>query len=397
MEGDVSSILPRPTLPPQSPNPKDSSNQANNSVHRYASRDLRTREAQAEIEKWDAWHACAGMSRTEAKRRYITTLIETMKEYASGTSESRELVAELEFVWNQIRSQSGSDESEEGESPTRRLERAGMKQTGMLGRGDDGGGGGGSTRSLGENGRSGVMETSIFSRLDSSGSRGGHDSGVIVDPSRDQTRSRNQGLRVLSPTSQRGSDDIVENEELAEAIPEPDDDEEYASASEDPSAKPKSKSIPIPSPPASPSPHSHSHPPPGGTDTWRTQIESHLRHLTTELAALREQLSSHNLLSRSSFSIPLPSHLSLRKRVFLRISLWLRWLFWASVRQAVIQLGILAVVLVWGRIRGDRTVETWVRDRISEFWSWARFVARGVRDRDGNLVRGLAVGRVRVS
>lgn len=30
----------------------------------------------AEVEKWDAWHAQAGLSKTEAKRRYITTLIE---------------------------------------------------------------------------------------------------------------------------------------------------------------------------------------------------------------------------------------------------------------------------------------------------------------------------------
>src|SRR5436190_20322938 len=73
MEGDVAGIFPRPSLPPSSPDP------ASSSVHKYASRDLRAREAQAEVEKWDAWNACAGMSRTEAKRRYITTLIDTMK------------------------------------------------------------------------------------------------------------------------------------------------------------------------------------------------------------------------------------------------------------------------------------------------------------------------------
>lgn len=128
MEGDVSAILPRPALPLNSPNPNDPAS-SNPTVHRYASRDVRTRELQSEIEKWDAWDSCAGMTRTEAKRRYITTLIETMKEYASGTSESRELVSELEFVWNQIKSQSGSDESESGESPTRKLERAGLKRT----------------------------------------------------------------------------------------------------------------------------------------------------------------------------------------------------------------------------------------------------------------------------
>lgn len=51
----------------------------------------------------DAWSAQHGLSRTEAKCNYIATLIETMHKYASTTPESRELVAELEFVWDQIK------------------------------------------------------------------------------------------------------------------------------------------------------------------------------------------------------------------------------------------------------------------------------------------------------
>ncbi|KFY85466.1 hypothetical protein V500_08399 [Pseudogymnoascus sp. VKM F-4518 (FW-2643)] len=61
-----------------------------------------------EQEKWDAWDAQKGVSRTEAKRRYIEALIETMHRYASTTSDSRELVAELEFVWDQIKHNSAS-------------------------------------------------------------------------------------------------------------------------------------------------------------------------------------------------------------------------------------------------------------------------------------------------
>lgn len=34
----------------------------------------------------DSWHAQKGLSRTEAKRQYITTLIETMHRYASTTA-----------------------------------------------------------------------------------------------------------------------------------------------------------------------------------------------------------------------------------------------------------------------------------------------------------------------
>ncbi|KIW29055.1 uncharacterized protein PV07_04901 [Cladophialophora immunda] len=292
MEGDVESILPRPTLPSVSPDPNNSKS---NNVHRYASRDLRVREAEAEIEKWDAWHACAGMSRTEAKRRYISTLIETMKEYASGTQESRELVSELEFVWNQIKSQSGSSEDEDAESPTRRLERAGLRQTTSFGSLPPGQ----STRGEGES----------LSRLNS-------------DPNR---------LRVLSPVSQRGSDDIVESEEV--------DPVTHAVIG------PLSSSRRAPSDP-----------------DWRSRIESHLRHLSTEVAALREQLSANHLLSSSSFS---PELTSRRRRIFYRISTWVKWLAWALVRQILVDASLVFLFVIWARWKGykDRRVEDWVRRR----------------------------------
>ncbi|MCJ1417929.1 hypothetical protein MMC32_004274 [Xylographa parallela] len=61
----------------------------------------------------DAWSAQHGLSRTAAKRRYISTLIATMHTYASATPDARALVAELEFVWDQIRANeaAGSDDS----------------------------------------------------------------------------------------------------------------------------------------------------------------------------------------------------------------------------------------------------------------------------------------------
>lgn len=40
-------------------------------------------ELQRERDKWDAWNAQSGISRTEAKRRYIEALIETMHRYAT--------------------------------------------------------------------------------------------------------------------------------------------------------------------------------------------------------------------------------------------------------------------------------------------------------------------------
>lgn len=53
--------------------------------------------------KWDAWKREEGLSKTEAKRRYISYLIDTMKVYASDRLEARELLSELEYLWDQIK------------------------------------------------------------------------------------------------------------------------------------------------------------------------------------------------------------------------------------------------------------------------------------------------------
>lgn len=64
-------------------------------------------ELQREKDKWDAWNSHSGISRTEAKRRYVEALIDTMHRYAN-TPDALELVAELEFVWDQIKNNSPS-------------------------------------------------------------------------------------------------------------------------------------------------------------------------------------------------------------------------------------------------------------------------------------------------
>ncbi|KAK4644464.1 hypothetical protein QC761_305030 [Podospora bellae-mahoneyi] len=91
MEGDVDGVMERPTSS-SFPNPE---------------------ELSREQDKWDAWKSQTGLSRTEAKRRYVEALIETMHRYAN-TPNALELVSELEFVWNQVRSNEPS--SEEGGS-----------------------------------------------------------------------------------------------------------------------------------------------------------------------------------------------------------------------------------------------------------------------------------------
>jgi acyl-CoA-binding protein len=66
MEGDVDGVMDRPRSAPHSRDEND--------------------ETTREQEKWDAWDAQKGVSRTEAKRRYIEALIETMHKYASTTA-----------------------------------------------------------------------------------------------------------------------------------------------------------------------------------------------------------------------------------------------------------------------------------------------------------------------
>ncbi len=235
------------------------------------------------------------MSRTEAKRRYVSTLIETMKGYASGTQESCDLVAELEFVWNQIKSQSGSSEDEDADSPTRRLERAGLKQMTSFGSLPPG---------------------------QSTGAEGGSRSRANSDPNR---------MRMLSPVSQRDSEDIVEGEEV------------------DPATG------------AMIGPLSSSRPASSDRD-WKSRIDTHIRQLSTEVAALREQLSQNNLLASSSLD---GTYMSRRRRILYRTSTWMKWLAWALVRQMMVDASLLSLYIIWARWKGykDRRVENWVRRR----------------------------------
>ncbi|TVY21416.1 Autophagy-related protein 37 [Lachnellula arida] len=92
MEGDVDGVMERP-VSEEDGGPKGD-------------------ELKRERDKYDAWDAQRGISRTEAKRRYIEALIETMHR------DARELVAELEFVWDQIKNNSASSS---GSSPGRRV------------------------------------------------------------------------------------------------------------------------------------------------------------------------------------------------------------------------------------------------------------------------------------
>lgn len=287
------------------------------------------------MEKWDAWRECAGLSRTEAKRRYIEVLIQTMKVYAAGTTEARELVSELEFVWDQIRGQrSSSDES--------------IRNSGRAGAGV--------REDAGEAGRLRVL---------SPVSRGGG-SGEIVE-GEDASIPEREGLGARNY-----------NDQTAEGQEEEEDDEEedFRDAPDGSEAKARRpldrRRKPYYAVQAS-------------EKKWRHQVETALTKITTELAALREQLEELNLYSSSPFYNRSGfGFLGKSGRRKSGLVAWTRWLVWVALRQIALDAVLLAMLLLWGVRTGDRRVERWVGRR----WSQVRTLAEGLRAKWDGMAGG---------
>ncbi|KAG6360352.1 hypothetical protein INS49_011410 [Diaporthe citri] len=212
MEGDVDGVMDRPT----------------------ASSGMHGDELQREQDKWDAWDSQRGLSRTEAKRRYIEALIETMHKYAT-TPDAAELVSELEFVWNQIKNNSPSSSNE-------------------------------SAKQLGTDGP----------------------------------------MKVLSPMSEEDEAELDYQRRMAAG--DPDDDGEYVKR--------------------------------GGK--WSKKMERAIVRLSTEIAALREQITSGR---------------EWRSRKERSFGAWVRWLLWTVMKHAVADALLIFLVLIWMRRRKDRRLE----------------------------------------
>ncbi|PWY73098.1 hypothetical protein BO94DRAFT_500610 [Aspergillus sclerotioniger CBS 115572] len=276
-----------------------------------------TADVYMECEKWDAWYAQRDLSRTEAKRRYISTLIETMHNYASQTAEARELVAELEFVWDQIKSSPSSLSSQE-----------------LTSHGSD-------------------------ARVQSSLTRPEYEQ--LLASARGDSR-----LRVLSPVSQPeggfrrqmeeqrdGGEEEEEEEVYAEAqdnlFENEEEDNEHEDHDRDEAHEYQHQSYNLPDREGSDRHHSHhSHHeeigerrPPVDDRRWRRRVEQALTKMTAEIAAVREQMEARALAHRRRSSI----------------WAWLKWLVWVTARQIVVDLALLGMLLVWMRMRGDRRLE----------------------------------------
>ncbi|KAA8651877.1 hypothetical protein EYZ11_004188 [Aspergillus tanneri] len=312
-----------------------------------------TADVYAECEKWDAWFAQRGLSRTEAKRRYISTLIETMHRYASQTPEARELASELEFVWDQIKSNTSASVASSSMS---------------------------SSSSNSAKNPVGVLPLSQSQTQSRYGSIGGRLARSEYDHLVATARG-NSKLRVLSPVSQpeevyrRGSHGHLGSrpmrDDMEDAEEEEEEEEEYAEAQDnlsednddndddthddhheaDVNRSRGSHAISESSDARESSPQ---HSSPGRQNRrWRRRVEQALTKMTAEIAAVREQMEARALAHRRRTSV----------------WAWLKWLVWGAFRQILWDLTLLGMMLIWMRMRGDRRLEEKLRMGWSELKS----------------------------
>ncbi|CAI4212503.1 unnamed protein product [Parascedosporium putredinis] len=184
---------------------------------------MRSEDLKREMDKWDAWDAQKGLTKTEAKRRYIETLISTMHRYAT-TGDAKELVAELEFT-----------------------------------------------------------------------AEGGP-------------------MKILSPMSEQDEAEL-ESQRISAIL----DDEEENEIN---------GSVPV------------------AGNKWARKVERALQKLSTEVAALREQITTGR-------------EWKFKKEMSWKA--WFTWLFWAALQHLVMDFVVLSIVLIWLRKKKDRRLEDLVR------------------------------------
>ncbi|RMY74504.1 hypothetical protein D0863_03203 [Hortaea werneckii] len=301
MEGDVATLSPRPSA--------------------ATSPSMSTEALKKEQEKWDAWKSNEGLSRTEAKRRYIEKLISTMHEYASGTDEAKELVEELEFVWDQIKSNSNHSSSSERSSPLQNLERSGY---------------------ISSSGNGNNMVSSSAAAME-------------------QTRKEeSRGLKVLSPVSQvdeeEGMDEDrdIDEEEFVDAPVSQVDIQDFGEHASDQRVIGGNDSGEVQPRPRVPE-----------ADTrWKKRVESSLIRLTTEVAALREQLESRRFFSRQ------------RRYSFWG---WILRLSWWAVQLIVADAVVLWLVILYMRRKNDRKLEGAIRVLLGDAVAQVQKVGREVK------------------
>ncbi|PGH34771.1 hypothetical protein GX50_02452, partial [[Emmonsia] crescens] len=350
---------------------------------------------QAEREKWDAWYAQRHLSRTEAKRQYITALLDTMNKYASSTLEARELISELEFVWDQIKSNRSSSSSSGGSPSHVHVSNTPQSQQ----------------QQLQQQQPSNIItptppsRSNYGSQYGSIGGRISRAEAAEEGMDRPLYAGRDSRLRVLSPVSQPDVDmpggggrrnydgragvggregEMEEEGEEENEEEDEEDEEDFQEARDSPYEEDEDNddedddersdnnnqnniNINI-NPDDNDGDGGIQRRTPGGSDggrdrdrdrdkdnpkpkpkakltynrRWRRRVEQAMTKMTAELAAMREQMEARVLSNRRRSSL----------------WAWVKWVVWVIVRQVCWDLVLLGCVLVWLRImRGDRRLE----------------------------------------
>ncbi|KAL1903634.1 hypothetical protein Sste5346_000263 [Sporothrix stenoceras] len=337
MEGDVDGVMERPNA--------------------YSG--LAVDELRREQDKWDAWNAQRGLGRTEAKRRYIESLIETMHTYAT-TPTANELVAELEFVWNQIK----DNHSPSSSGSFRKDTLYGMPTSPRQDEYYD-------TRDYidrDQRDRDHGRERERKREHDLENER------QHRRPSLAATASDGGPMKILSPMSEEDEAERENRmrmiEEELEAAASDDDEEEEEEDDDDGAAAARRRRRGITTV------HNGSHYGSGsrggsrrsggggaagsgeatdgaagdvskrGSQRWSKMMERAMVKLSAEIAALREQITSGR---------------EFRARSEKRPVVWFGWFAWAVFKHVTIDFVVLALVLLWMRRRKDRRLEDHVR------------------------------------
>lgn len=227
-----------------------------------------------------------------------------MHRYASQTSEARELVSELEFVWDQIKSNPSSSSSS---SPLQAIKIP-----------------------IASDYRLQSRYGSIEDRMGQSNHIHNND-----DNMGGNTTSVSR-LRVLSPVSQSEENDL-ENSEFN------DDSEENFQEARDPDDVEAEQDGDVSNEYSRQKRRRATRDEPD--QKWRQRVEQALTKLTAETAAVREQLESRALHRRSRSSI----------------WAWMKWLFWSAMRQILWDMSLLGILLIWFHLKGDPRLENRVR------------------------------------
>lgn len=260
--------------------------------------------------------------------------------YASQTAEARELVAELEFVWDQIKYNAASSSS--SSSPVQ------------------------ATRTLPSVSVSAASAPRRYGSIDDRMTRS--PAVDVEDQDEDlaiyRRRSGDSRLRVLSPVSQSDEADVRSHPHANDDQNEDDDDDDEDEEEDDDDfqeartgtsfsdtshheANIEEDNTNHQTPKRRKHRPSHSQ-----SKDWRHRIEQALTKMTTEIAALREQLDSLPITHHSH------SHSSRRRSNFFSWLLsWGKWFLFHTLRQLLWQSVILCMTLIWLRARGDTRLE----------------------------------------